>query len=144
TITPGPTTPPAAPPRADGGFEATAARPSEYIFNPSGSPWSFAGTAGVTGNGSALTGDGQAAPEGSVVAFLQMRGSISQDVAGWAAGSYVLSFQAAQRGNQPGSAEDLEVLVDGIVVGTVRPAGAAYQRYSTARFDVTAGTHTIA
>ena len=39
-------------------------------------------------------------------------GSFSQTVAGWAAGSYVISFDAAQRGNYQASRQDFQVLVD--------------------------------
>ena len=64
-------------------------------------------------------------------------------MAGWAAGSYAISFDAAQRGNAGKSVEDFEVLVDGYVVGTFKPTGTSYQTYTTAAFTVTAGAHTI-
>ena len=55
--------------------------------------------AGISGNNSGFTSGNPPAPQGSQVAFLQGTGSFSQTVAGWAAGSYVITFDAAQRGN---------------------------------------------
>jgi len=75
--------------------------------------------------------------------MLRDTSSFTQSVAGWAAGSYTISFRAAQRGNQSGCVEDFQVLVDGHVVGTFAPAGTAYRAYSTATFAVAAGAHTI-
>jgi hypothetical protein len=64
-------------------------------------------------------------------------------VAGWAAGTYTLSFAAAQRGNHGVSLENFEVLVDGNVVGTFGPNGTTYQSYTTNTFTVAAGAHSI-
>ena len=83
------------------------------------------------------------APQGSQVAFLQKTGTISQAVNFAAAGSYLISFSAAQRGNFGTSNEEFQVLVDGTVVGTITPAGTSYATYTTASFNVTAGSHTI-
>ncbi len=83
------------------------------------------------------------APEGAQVTFLQKTGSISQAVAGWAAGSYVITFDAAQRGNFGTSRQDFRVLVDGVDVGTFTPSGTSYQVYTTAAFSVGAGSHTV-
>jgi hypothetical protein len=77
------------------------------------------------------------------VAFLQGTGSFNQSINDWAAGSYVLTFDAAQRGYGP-SHQNFEVLVDGSVVGVFTPSGTSYQRYTTPVFTVTAGAHTIA
>src|SRR5262249_34672332 len=90
-----------------------------------------------------FTSGNPAAPEGAQVGFLKRVGTISQAVAGWAAGTYVVSFYAAQRGNWQASAEDFEVLVDGQVGGTFTPAGTGYQSYTTAAFAASAGSHTI-
>ena len=81
---------------------------------------------------------------GAQVAFLQGTGAFSQAVTGWAAGSYTLTFRAAQRGNYQASRQDFEVLVDGAVVGSFTPSGTSYRPYTTAAFTVTAGSHTIA
>ena len=81
--------------------------------------------------------------EGVQVAFLQGVGSFSQAVAGWAAGSYTISFYAAQRGSGNASQQNFEVLVDGAVVGTFTPAGSSYAVSTTPAFTVIAGSHTI-
>jgi hypothetical protein len=144
--TPPPTTPPPSPTGptlADAGFESVRLPDSGFAYNPTGSAWTFAGLAGLAANGSGFSYANPAAPEGSQVAFLQQTGSISESVAGWAAGSYTVSFQAAQRGSKA-STEDFQVLIDGIAVGTFKPTGIAYQGLTTASFTVTAGTHTLA
>ena len=65
---------------------------SGFQYRPAGSPWTFAGGAGIAGNGSGFTAGNPPAPEGTQVAFLQRTGSFSQAVAGWAAGTYLLTF----------------------------------------------------
>ena len=99
--------------------------------------------AGLAGNGSGFTGGNPNAPEGSQVAFLQTTGTISQVVNFAEAGSYQISFSAAQRGNNGTSDEEIQVLVDGTVVGTITPASTSYANYTTASFNLTAGSHTI-
>jgi hypothetical protein len=132
----------------DAGFERPNAGPAgaygSFLYNPTGSAWTFAGSAGVAANGSGFTAGNPAAPEGAQVAFVQATGSFSQSVGGWQAGSYRLSFQAAQRGNyQLGGYHDFDVLVDDVVVATIRPADTTYRLYTTGPFKVAAGTHTI-
>jgi hypothetical protein len=114
-----------------------------FQYDPAGTPWAFAGTAGISGNGSGFTNANPNAPEGAQVAFLQDTGSFSQAVT-LAAGTYTLTFQAAQRGNFQASRQDFRVLVDGIGVGTFTPASAAYSTLTTNAFTVGAGAHTIA
>jgi hypothetical protein len=128
-----------------GGFETPSVGTglSAYQYNPSGSPWTFDSDSGVAGNGSLFTAGNPNAPEGSQVAFLQSYGSISQTVT-FAAGTYNISFLAAQRGNSQASSQTFEVLVDGAVVGTFTPASTTYAAYSTGSFTVAAGAHTIA
>jgi hypothetical protein len=82
------------------------------------------------------------APEGSQVGFVQQTGSLSQSVT-LAAGTYTLSFQAAQRATWS-TGQTVQVLVDGQVVATVTPTGTPYASYTTAPFTVAAGAHTIA
>jgi CSLREA domain-containing protein len=122
---------------SDPGFEAPALGAGAYEYTPTGSPWTFAGGAGLASNGSVF--NNPPAPQGSQVAFLQNSGSISQAV-DLAAGTYTLSFMAAQR---PGNQQTFEVLVDGAVVATVTPSGSAFAPYSTDAFTVKAGSHTI-
>ena len=113
---------------ADAGFEQAAvgagqlpvpARPAR----PGPSPAAPASRATAAASPSAT----RRRPEGGQVAFLQTTGSFSQAVAGWAAGTYALTFDAAQRGNYQASRQDFQVLVDGVVVGTFTPAGTSYQ-----------------
>ena len=115
----------------------------QFRYDPTGSPWTFSGGAGISANGSGFTAGNPPAPEGSQIAFLQTDGSFSQSVAGWAAGTHTLSFVAAQRANYQASRQDFEVLVDGVVEGIFTPSGTSYQSYTTAAFTVSAGSHTI-
>jgi hypothetical protein len=135
-------------PIADAGFERPYAGPAgawgSFLYRPTGSAWTYAGAAGVAANSSGFTAGNPGAPEGAQVAFLQQTGSFSQVVTGWEAGTYQISFKAAQRGNYQASAQDFQVLIDGARVGGVfTPAGTAYAGYATATFVVTAGDHTI-
>src|SRR5262249_46049476 len=128
---------PTAPQPGDAGFEAPAAGVGRFQYTPKGTPWSFAGGAGIAANRSGLSPAGTpAAPEGAQVGFLQGTGAFSQAIAGWAAGTYRITFRAAQRANFQASREDFQVLVDGAVVGTFTPAGAGYAAYATASFTV--------
>jgi hypothetical protein len=137
-------TPPTSPVIGDSGFEAVSLAAGSYQYDPTGSAWTFASGAGVSANGSAFTSGNPSAPQGSQVAFIQGTGSFSQSVSGWAAGSYSLSFDAAQRANYGGTSENFEVEIDGVVVGTFLPSSTAYQVYATPTFTVATGTHTIA
>jgi subtilisin family serine protease len=129
---------------ADPGFEQVQVGAGQFKYRPTGSPWIFAGGSGISGNNSGFTSGNPPAPQGTQVAFLQGTGSFSQTVTGWAAGSYVLTFDAAQRANYQASRQNFRVLVDGVVVDTFTPSGTSYQSYSTSAFTVTAGSHTIA
>jgi hypothetical protein len=131
-------------PIADPGMEWDQVGAGQFQYGPTGSSWVFADGGGVSSNGSGFTSGNPAAPEGGQVAFLQGTGSMSQAVSGWAAGSYVLSFKAAQRGNYGTSRQDFRVLVDGAAVGSFTPSGTSYQSFTTAAFTVAAGSHTIA
>jgi hypothetical protein len=135
---------------ADGGFEAPpmSGGLGAYAYSPAKSPWTFVSQtipgngAGVAANGSEFTLTNPPAPEGSQVAFVQAYGTISQTIT-FAAGTYALTFFAAQRANVP-SRQSFDVQIDGNVVGhSIAPAGTSYSPYSTASFTVTAGPHTI-
>ena len=130
-------------PDSDPGFEQVSVGAGQFQYRPSGSPWTFSGQAGISGNNSGFTAGNPAAPEGAQVALLQGTGSFSQSISNWAAGSYSISFYAAQRGNHQASRQDLSVLVNGTVVGGTTPSGTSYQSFTTAVFTVTAGAHTI-
>jgi RHS repeat-associated protein len=109
----------------------------------SGTGWTYShvsfGASGVSGNDSGYTGGADAAPEGSQVGFIQAYGYISQQ-ANFSAGTYTISFSAAQRS---GSSQDFEVFVDGNAVGTFTPSGSSYESDATSSFTVSAGMHTI-
>ena len=127
----------------DPGFEQDVVGAGKFRYDPTGSAWAFSGSSGISGNNSGFTAGNPPAPQGVQVAFIQGAGSFSQNVATWAAGTYVLTFDAAQRGNFGTSKENFNVLIDGSVVSTFTPTGTTYQSYTTAVFTVTAGTHTI-
>src|SRR5262249_26581512 len=93
-------------------------------------------------NGSGFTAGNPNALEGAQVAFLQGVGTISQTM-DLAAGTYRVTFQAAQRGNFQASRQDFRVLVDGVAVGTFTPGSTAYAGFTTTAFTVGAGAHTI-
>ncbi len=59
---------------SDPGFELPAVAAGAYQYDPTGSPWTFSGYAGVAGNGSAFTTGNPNAPQGSQVAFIQNYG----------------------------------------------------------------------
>src|SRR4051794_18915286 len=93
----------------DFGFEAAVV--PAFKYTPAGSPWAFTGSAGLSANGTAFTAGNPAAPQGGQVAFLQNKGAVAQTMT-LAAGTYVINFSAAQRGNAA-SAQTFNVLVDG-------------------------------
>ncbi len=128
----------------NGGFE-TPAVGSGYQYNPSGVGlgWTFSVNSGVQGNGSAW--GGAFAPEGSQTAFVQGQGSISQSVS-LDAGSYLVSFSAAQRACcvSPFS-QSLRLRVDGTQVGpTLVPAGTNFEALSVAFSIGQSGSHVLA
>jgi O-glycosyl hydrolase len=115
--------------------------PTAIQYNPSGTPLTYTGHAGVVGNGSDFTAGNPDAPQGTQVGFLQDTGSFSA-TGQLAAGTYSISFEAAQRAANY-SSQAFAVLVDGIVVGAFLPGSTDYTAYTTNRFTVTAGHHTI-
>jgi arylsulfate sulfotransferase len=131
----------------DTGFEnpSVGTGASAYQDDPTSSPWSFSGAAGLAGNGSAITSGNPNAPQGTQVAFLQGTSStISQEAINLAPGAYQLSVSAAQGGdNSTGNSEEVQVEVDGTVVATFTPTSTSYATYATPLFNLTAGNHTI-
>ncbi len=121
----------------DPGFEAPSVGAGTYQYDPTGSPWTFSGYAGLAGNGSAFTSGNPNAPQGGQVAFIQITGSLSQSVV-LAGGTYSVSLEAAQRAIGP-SNQTFEVLVDGVSVGSINPTGTSYAEYDTATFTVSSG-----
>ena len=84
---------------SDPGFGIPAVGAGNFQLNPSGSPWTFSDSSGVSADGSAYTSGDPDAPEGNQVAVLTNSGTISQSVT-FAAGVYSISFVAAQRHGQ--------------------------------------------
>ena len=130
---------------ADPGFES----PSEgagslaFQYDVTGSAWTFSGGAGVAGNGSGFTSGNPNAPQGSQVAFLQGGTSqVSQAVNFASAGSYLISFSAAQRGTSapatrsPGAGGRHGG-------GHHHPSQHQLRHLLDGPFNVTAGSHTI-
>ena len=109
---------------------------SGFQYAPGGASWAFSG-AGIAGNGSAF--GAPAAPGGTQVAFVQTTGSMSQSVI-LPAGSYTITFQAAQRACcSATNNQQLEVRVNGVPVGTIQPvAGGGYVTFTSSTFTVTA------
>lgn len=101
--------------------------------------WNFTG--GFIGHNGNAYGPGTA-PEGTQVAMLQNVSSFSQSLGFAQAGSYQISFQAAQRAN---NSQLLSITMDGTtILPSFAPTGGAsvtYNPYQTATFNVTAGQH---
>ena len=124
------------------GFEGPSLADGQFMYDPPPVGWIFVGSSGVSANHSGFTkGNPNAPEEGKQVAFLQKTGSFYQVVAGLQAGTYSISFMAAQRSGYPN--QDFDVLVDGTSVYHCTPGSTAYGQYTTATFTVTAGAHTI-
>ena len=133
---------------ADGGFEQPALAANAYQTDPSGSAWQFSGTAGVSQNGSDFVTNWvvkpRTPPRERRWPILQGNGSMSQTVY-LDAGTYEISFLAAQRAIYQTHYQEIEVLVDAAVVGTrSTPLNTLYGSYQTSTFTVAAaGAHTI-
>ena len=123
----------------DPSFEAPSVG-NGYSYTPTGSAWTFLPSSGLSGTGSAFTSGYGAPPQGSQVAFLQGTGSIKQTLT-FPAGTYQLSLYAAQR--KPSNRQTVVALIDTQSVATIVPGTSAYTQYTSARFNVTAGSHTI-
>ena len=125
------------------GFEAPALGASyQYAPTAAGVGWSFANGSGIQGNGSAW--GAASAPEGSQTAFIQGTGTISQTLS-LTAGSYTLSFKAAQRSCCVSPyVQPIQVSVDGIPVGSpVSPTSTGFASFSISFSVATTGAHAI-
>ncbi|MFL5328273.1 MAG: hypothetical protein ACJ8C4_05115 [Gemmataceae bacterium] len=126
----------------DSGFELPAIANGTFRYGPAGSPWSFTGTAGVSTNNSAFTSGNHGAPQGNQVLFLQQAGSVQQ-VVPFTAGTYEISFFAAQRRNVF-SSQTFQVLVDGVVVTAFNNFSSGnYVPLMTSSFTVGTGNHIV-
>ncbi len=135
----------------NGGFEAPGLFGS-YDYGPDGASWTFDSGAGIAGNANPFTDKNAPAPEGVQVGFLQNHASALQHV-GLAGGTYVVSFEAAQRCNYQDGIQVVQVLIDDIEVGRFEPpadftpppgpAKCPYAHYDTPPFTVGGGIHTL-
>jgi hypothetical protein len=126
----------------DSGFETPVLTAGTFQYGPAGAPWIFSSGAGISTNNSGFTSGNPPAPEGNQVALLQRQATITQNVT-FDAGTYTISFSAAQRGNVP-SAQTFQVLIDNTVVGTFNSlTGTAYSTLTTSSFTATAGVHSL-
>lgn len=121
------------PPVPDAGFEAPTLQPRTFRYRPEGSAWSFAGTAGITTQGTGFTVEMPPPPEGVQVAILQQAGSFLVAIPWRPRGPMRVAFLAAQR-RWGDSRQDFRVVVDGVTVGTFRPADNTYRLYQTGWF----------
>ena len=127
---------------ADGDFETPSLGKGGYQYSPIGSSWTFSNESGIAANGSTFTSKNPNAPQGTQVAFLQKTGLMRQTIS-FAAGSYQVSFDAAQRKGVNKSVQNFQVLIDGQVISTFTPSGFKYKPYSTGSFTVNAGSHIL-
>jgi hypothetical protein len=111
-----------------------------YQYGPMTYGWTFNSNAGVQANGSAW--GAPSAPEGGTqTGFLQGPGSVSQSI-DFAAGTYYISFLAAQR-TGAGGPQTVAVYVDSTLVGTFSSIPSTFTSLTTSSFTLTAGTHTV-
>jgi hypothetical protein len=130
---------------ADPGFESPVV--AGYIYDPTGSPWTFSGSSpsgsGISANDSAFTFTNGPAPEGVQVAFLQETGSFSQLINGLVPGAiYSLTFSAAQRA---GNVQTWNVTMNGATIASYTPSTSisTYTDYTTT-FTALAASETLA
>jgi hypothetical protein len=122
-----------------------------------GSPWVAAPTFGPLGSGGyegisnktvggGLVGE-TAAPEGLASAFIEGQGQLSQTITGFTnAAQYTVSFYAEK---YSGGATALQLLMDSTVLtfssatSLTATSSTSFVQYTTDRFGVTAGSHTL-
>lgn len=127
------------------GFEAPALAANQSIPDPPGNGWVWSNSLneGVAHNGSGYTAGNPNAPEGVQVAYLQRQGSVAQTLY-LQGGTYELSFYAAQRQHNKLDEQELQILVDGVVRGTIKSTDMNKDyKLQKVKFDVTTGNHTI-
>jgi YVTN family beta-propeller protein len=127
-----------------GGTFEDIAETGAYAYDPSGTPWTFQGQSGITGNDSGFTNANPPAPQGTQVLFIQNHGSASQSVT-LAGGSYLLTLDAAQRSSIYNTTpQTLVVFMDGQPMGVFTPASTAYATFQTPVLNVASGPHSFA
>ncbi len=119
----------------------TPAQPSKgYEYGPMTYGWTFSSGAGVQANGSAW-GAPPAPNGGTQTGFLQSTSSVTQSI-DFAAGTYYISFLAAQR-TSTGGPQTVAVYVDSTLVGTFSSIPGSFTPLTTNSFTLTAGNHTV-
>jgi hypothetical protein len=135
----------------DTSFTQPALAVNSSATDPTGGPWQFSGTSGLTTAGSTLVANSTEtlnAPAGTQFAYLEDTGSMSQTVY-LDTGTYQLSLWAVQRAFNQTYYQDFEILLDGNVLldsgqpDIIDPAGSQFADYQSSTFTVTAGPHTI-
>lgn len=127
----------------DGTFSTPSVASSGFLYNPTGSAWTFTGASGIAAQGqppvapwysvTAPGGSGQAAfiqnYVGSNILYTGKPGLISQSITGLTLGdAYTLSFFAAQRPTY--IVNPFTVSVGGTEIALVTPASTAFASYS--------------
>jgi hypothetical protein len=124
--------------------------PPHYTIRPNGPGvgWSFAGSAGIAGQGSIYTNNNPP-PAGTQVGFIENIGSISQLMTLMPGRAYALSFLVAQRRLNNGSvnSQTLHATVGNNVIGDFTPTqtvDGSYVLFTSDAFTVpTAGSYNI-
>ncbi|HET6227075.1 MAG TPA: G8 domain-containing protein [Bacteroidia bacterium] len=127
----------------NGSFETPALATGTYQYSPTGSGWSFSGTAGISYNGSAFTNCTQNTSVGNQVLLLQRDGNALRTFTTATTGAYRLSIKAAQRGCQNTSPQTIRVYVDGTFLSEITPTSSNYQTYTTAVLWLIGGNHDL-
>lgn len=134
----------------DSGFEmpdmttTVGAAPANWGA-PLGTAWTFLasnGFAGIAGNGSKYTSANPVAPEGTQVGVISLNASMSQPLA-FSAGTYYVSFSAAQEATGNTSNQSIGVSLNGNLIANITPANTSYQTYNTSNFALAAGSYTL-
>ncbi|MHB1156682.1 MAG: PA14 domain-containing protein [Phycisphaerales bacterium] len=130
-------------------FDGTSV--STYVYDPTGTGWTFTGNSGIQHDGSAW--GAPLAPDGTQTAFLQsggagatgQNGQISQTLNFTAAGNYTLDFQAARRAYTIGGGiQSVGVYLDGVLLQTFTPSSTTSWDAISLNFNIAAaGNHTI-
>lgn len=123
----------------DAGFESAFSDPdgNGFEFRPDGPPWTFVGLAGYSEASTAFTSGNPSPPEGSQVLLLKGASRASQNLF-LDAGTYTLSFSAAQRKNSGSQVQQVEVFVDGVSLGVFQPPSDGTYEYFERTFTVPA------
>ena len=107
-----------------------------YEFCPDGFPWAFSSLAGYTETPTAYTSGNPSPPEGDQVLLLKGAASASQSVT-LEAGTYTISFYAAQRKNFGDQIQQVKVLLNGASLGTFQPGTSGdYESFETSVYTL--------